>query len=150
MKLYMYAFCSLDYNWDRLPTVKDFIKDNFYKDQLLYFGQGKLDGDFYKNLHLSISEASHIAYTLKRCLEYAEEHLCWDNTFSEQPRIFFIPGANESYGFPFGFAWKIHNNGTAYIASPIELPGIDEFYGCDQGILDFSAADRVATTEPST
>lgn len=136
MKLYMYSFCSIDRNWDRLPTVKDFIKENLFKESLIY--RKARSGEFYKDLSSSIDEVQHIAEVLKKCLQYAEEHMCWDNTFSQEPRIFFIPPTGLSYEFDFGFAWKIENNGATYIASPIELPLLHEEYGCfEQKVLEF-------------
>jgi hypothetical protein len=135
MKLYMYSFCSIDYDWERLPKVKDYLKDTLFKEQLATMGLKTTDGDFYKTLYLGLESAQSIAAALKKCLEYAEKNMCWDNTFCEEPRIFFIPAVGLSYGFSYGFAWKIRDNGMAYIASPMELSHIEEYYGCDKGIV---------------
>jgi len=134
-KMYIYTFCNVDYNWERLPTVKDYLQDNLFKEQLATMGLKTTDGDFYKTLYLGLESALSIAAALERCLEYAEENLDWDNTFYEEPRIFFVPAVGMSCGFNYGFAWKISDNDAAYIVSPIERPDIEENYCVDKGVL---------------
>lgn len=131
----MYSFCSIDYDWSRLPTVKDYLQDHLFKEQLSHHSKATM-GDFYRNMHLSFTEAQHIASALKACLEYSKKNLCWDGTFCEEPRIFFVPAVKCSWGFEFGFAWKITNNGSAYVASPIERPDIFDQCGADHGVVE--------------
>jgi len=50
----------------------------------------------------------------------------WEGDFSEDPKIFWLPDP-ESGDWAYGFAWKQANNGTCFVASPIELSYLKEY-----------------------
>jgi hypothetical protein len=50
----------------------------------------------------------------------------WEGDFAEYPRIFWIPEPNHG-DWVYGFAWKQSNNGTCFIASPVELDHLEEY-----------------------
>ena len=50
----------------------------------------------------------------------------WEGDFRDDPEIFWIPDPH-SGNWMYGFAWKQNNNGTCFIASPVDLPHLKEF-----------------------
>jgi hypothetical protein len=49
----------------------------------------------------------------------------WEGDFKEGPYLWWLPdGDNE---FVYAFAWKQHNNGTTYVASPVKLSWLDAY-----------------------
>jgi hypothetical protein len=122
--MYMYSYEHIDYGWELLPTVKDYTKDHLY--YMIYGGERrKFSLDNYKNMRDEFSQAMIIAKSMRACIIYAQHHMAADENFSVEPRIFFIPAVPFGDQFGFGFVWKQLDNGTSFIASPIELPHLE-------------------------
>ncbi len=117
MRMYMYSYHHIDWGWENLQTVKEYLKNSIYKGNIVDEGEIKCS-DGYKII-LSIFKQKVIeAEDFIACLNFAKKAAGFEGDFSEEPRVFFIP---EGGNLSIGFLWKQPNNGTTFIASPVLL-----------------------------
>ena len=126
--IYIYEFCALDYDWSKMQTVEEYLNkdlDSDFNPDYKIYGLSFL-GKHKVNCHSS-NHKEFIVDRLTICLDVAKRDLCWDETFTQEPVILHFPHVNESYGFNIGFEWRIYNNGSSYVASPVELPWLKQY-----------------------
>ncbi len=119
MKMFYYAFTSIDTDWEYISTVSSYL-------------EGK-NGNTY----------NYIKVCLENSLTFAKRK-DWDGTFQQEPRIFFVPGSNNSYSFDAGFVWKQSSNGLTIVISPEKMPWLIEYYGAEE--LEFNTANPCEIT----
>ncbi len=119
--MFLYEFGHIDYDWHLIPTVEEFCMN--------------------PDLH-------HVEDLLLDCLRFAKVSTSWDGTFVFEPRILFFPHVDNSFGWSYGFVWKISNNGTTYVVSPVEMPWLSE-HGSSYSFhsTDFRHSDLCPYTE---
>ncbi len=117
VNMYIYHCGPIDWNWNNLMTVHELMKKLTDKHCFEIDGED-LDGDI--TLH-------YVMAKFNQCLKAADEHCGWEGDFTEEPRVFAIPFPYH-YDFEFGFVWKQQNNGSTFVACPIELPHLSDCY----------------------
>jgi hypothetical protein len=72
-------------------------------------------------------EVGVLLRALVKAQRLAALHLCWDSVLREReggPWFIPLPGASNDPEV-FLLAWKMHNNGTTFVAAPHRLPWLD-------------------------
>ena len=100
MRLNVYQMYPIDLGWGNLQTLSDFIAN-----PVVY------------SPHEGAELSRVFEQVLKMCLEKG-----WGGDDSESVRVMWLP--NEVQFMP-AFAWKEGDNGTTYIASPVEMDWLD-------------------------
>ena len=73
-------------------------------------------------LTIADPDAEPLSAILKRAAALPKGY-AWERDFTWGPGQFAIPTENE---FIVGYAWKQPNNGTTFVASPVELPWLEK------------------------
>lgn len=108
--MYAYHIAPIDFMWDALPTVKEFIKKLHDQYQVSNYEEYNDFPNFDCRKFLS---------DLKKGEEIAGK-IGWEGDFRIEPHVFMLP--LDELEFVYGFAWKQDNNGSTFIISPVDLP----------------------------
>ena len=116
---YIYEVGSINYDWNNLPTIKNFITNDLFKEEPypLFLKEN------YAERYLSdINKEILIIEQLKKCFTVLEQY-GWTTTHFQKPKIFFIPTkAQPNYGF----VWQELLRGTIFVVTPLEMPHLEE------------------------
>ncbi len=104
----------IDYGWEDLESFEEVAAKFARHDAALEVAEEELEERKLPKLWSS----------LKRAYELAREE-GWEGDFRgySHPKVFFVPGTNNT--MEFGFVWKQDNNGTTFVVSPYEMPWLD-------------------------
>ena len=123
----IYAINPIDLNWEHLKTVEETVIN-------LMNGRGdRMLEDSWMELLTSM------IYDWVTVQTEAKASRGWEGDFRRPEGVLWLPCDME---FRYAFVWKQDNNGTTFIASPIELPWLKE-EECDTGVVNLKASDRV-------
>ncbi|MBD8088889.1 hypothetical protein IFT48_02770 [Pseudomonas fluorescens] len=115
-----YTLSPIDFGWEHLSTVEEtlrvFLKDEAEAAHEAYESGFALElGDLpYSSADFSQEWASAKAMA---------EKICGSGELRDNPAVFWVPGEMK---FNYAFVFKMENNGTTFVISPVELPWLEQ------------------------
>jgi len=104
-----YCYClpsPIDFGWEFLPTIEEIRAAIAATPRDCHY--------------ISVSQFEILLHTAQEAVRHQGY---WEGDFRNGPVVMCLP---KDEHFEFAFVWKQDNNGTTFVASPIELPWLDE------------------------
>ena len=117
-RVYFYDLQHIDYAWDELQTIDDWVSKKIKSDEHGRMKDGEKKIDLYKE---NSEEIAGFMGFIDICLKAARECTSWEGIFSQEVRILHFPSPDCFYTFKKGLIFKAPNNGSSYLISPFIL-----------------------------
>lgn len=115
--LYVYEITPMDFGWDNLLTTKQ-----MFEDQVLGPSMQLADSAFLAGVIREFADTVEQHHRAAESCIQGFEHEMRGTDFS----YFVLP---DEFAASVGMTWKLHNNGTTIVVSPVRLPHLETCCG---------------------
>ena len=119
--MYFHAAGPIDWTWGNLPTLREWVKFKVERSPKEQYPLAEDEITAINEVWYSINNTVNDLKLALRIAKHTKYNIGWDGDFSQEPRIMFLPN-NNYCDFVAAFVWKHLNNGSVFIASPLEIP----------------------------